>query len=86
MVDKRHFVPDWIVLEIEPMYPNIMITNRLQPDSLIDESNCAACDFNRPGKTGDHDVGIHGGDIQMVDKRHFVPDWIVLEIEQTLHR
>jgi DNA polymerase epsilon subunit 1 len=35
------------------MYPNIMITNRLQPDSMIDESVCASCDFNRPGKTCD---------------------------------
>lgn len=35
------------------MYPNIMTTNRLQPDSMITESNCAACDFNRPGKTCD---------------------------------
>lgn len=35
------------------MYPNIMTTNRLQPDSMIDESNCATCDFNRPGKTCD---------------------------------
>ena len=30
-----------------------MTTNRLQPDSMIDESNCATCDFNRPGKTCD---------------------------------
>lgn len=35
------------------MYPNIMTTNRLQPDSMIQESDCAACDFNRPGKTCD---------------------------------
>lgn len=35
------------------MYPNIMTTNRLQPDSMIQEADCAACDFNRPGKTCD---------------------------------
>lgn len=40
-------------LDVAAMYPNIMITNRLQPDSMIQESNCAACDFNRPGKTCD---------------------------------
>ncbi|RKF72361.1 DNA polymerase epsilon catalytic subunit A [Golovinomyces cichoracearum] len=40
-------------LDVASMYPNIMTTNRLQPDSMIDESNCAACDFNRPGKTCD---------------------------------
>ena len=35
------------------MYPNIMTTNRLQPDSMIKESDCAACDFNLPGKNCD---------------------------------
>ncbi|KAJ8610443.1 hypothetical protein MRB53_038537 [Persea americana] len=40
-------------LDVASMYPNIMTTNRLQPDSMIDESDCAACDFNRPGKTCD---------------------------------
>ncbi|KAK3690262.1 DNA polymerase epsilon [Podospora appendiculata] len=40
-------------LDVASMYPNIMTTNRLQPDSLISESDCAACDFNRPGKTCD---------------------------------
>ncbi|EAQ83561.1 conserved hypothetical protein [Chaetomium globosum CBS 148.51] len=40
-------------LDVASMYPNIMTTNRLQPDSMISESDCAACDFNRPGKTCD---------------------------------
>ena len=40
-------------LDVASMYPNIMTTNRLQPDSMINESDCAACDFNRPGKTCD---------------------------------
>lgn len=40
-------------LDVASMYPNIMTTNRLQPDSMISEANCAACDFNRPGKTCD---------------------------------
>ncbi|OBT56071.1 DNA polymerase epsilon subunit 1 [Pseudogymnoascus sp. 24MN13] len=40
-------------LDVAAMYPNIMTTNRLQPDSMISESDCAACDFNRPGKTCD---------------------------------
>src|ERR1700709_1603020 len=43
-------------LDVASMYPNIMTTNRLQPDSMIDESDCAACDFNRPGKTGDRSI------------------------------
>ncbi|KAJ6115701.1 DNA polymerase epsilon catalytic subunit A [Penicillium sp. IBT 18751x] len=49
----RNEVPFIYHLDVASMYPNIMITNRLQPDSLIKESDCAACDFNRPGKTCD---------------------------------
>lgn len=40
-------------LDVASMYPNIMTTNRLQPDSMISDAECAACDFNRPGKTCD---------------------------------
>ncbi len=31
------------------MYPNIILTNRLQPSAMVDESVCASCDFNQPG-------------------------------------
>lgn len=40
-------------LDVAAMYPNIMLSNRLQPDSMVDESICAVCDYNRPGKTCD---------------------------------
>lgn len=40
-------------LDVASMYPNIMTTNRLQPDSMITDAECASCDFNRPGKTCD---------------------------------
>ncbi|KAH6905769.1 DNA polymerase epsilon catalytic subunit A [Coprinopsis sp. MPI-PUGE-AT-0042] len=40
-------------LDVAAMYPNIMLSNRLQPDSMVEESVCAVCDFNRPGKTRD---------------------------------
>lgn len=50
---NRDEVPFIYHLDVASMYPNIMITNRLQPDSMIQESDCAACDFNRPGKTCD---------------------------------
>ena len=36
-------------LDVGAMYPNIILTNRLQPSALIDEVTCAACDFNKPG-------------------------------------
>jgi DNA polymerase epsilon subunit 1 len=50
---NRHERPLIYHLDVASMYPNIMTTNRLQPDSMIQESDCAACDFNRPGKTCD---------------------------------
>lgn len=40
-------------LDVAAMYPNIMLSNRLQPDSVVDEAVCAVCDFNRPGKQCD---------------------------------
>ncbi|RPD52604.1 hypothetical protein L227DRAFT_620871, partial [Lentinus tigrinus ALCF2SS1-6] len=29
--------------------PNIMLFDRLRPDSVVDEATCAVCDLNRPG-------------------------------------
>ncbi|KAF8310468.1 DUF1744-domain-containing protein [Clavulina sp. PMI_390] len=40
-------------LDVAAMYPNIMLSNRLQPDSVVTEATCAMCDYNRPGKTCD---------------------------------
>lgn len=36
-------------LDVGAMYPNIILTNRLQPCAVVDETICAACDFNKPG-------------------------------------
>lgn len=36
-------------LDVAAMYPNIILTNRLQPSAQVDEVTCAACDFNKPG-------------------------------------
>ncbi|KXZ56813.1 hypothetical protein GPECTOR_1g732 [Gonium pectorale] len=38
-------------LDVAAMYPNIILTNRLQPSAIVNEEDCAACDFNAPGKT-----------------------------------
>ncbi|PWA95928.1 DNA polymerase epsilon catalytic subunit [Artemisia annua] len=38
-------------LDVAAMYPNIILTNRLQPPSIVTDEVCTACDFNRPGKT-----------------------------------
>ena len=33
-------------LDVGAMYPNIILTNRLQPAAIVSESTCAGCDFN----------------------------------------
>ncbi|CAN1252331.1 DNA polymerase epsilon catalytic subunit A [Linum perenne] len=38
-------------LDVAAMYPNIILTNRLQPPSIVTDEICVACDFNRPDKT-----------------------------------
>ena len=35
-------------LDVGAMYPNIILTNRLQPPSMVHEQECAACVYNRP--------------------------------------
>ncbi|KAG0690580.1 DNA polymerase epsilon catalytic subunit [Pichia californica] len=50
---KRNEPPLIYHVDVASMYPNIMTTNRLQPDSMKSEEDCASCDFNRPGKKCD---------------------------------
>jgi hypothetical protein len=35
-------------VERSSRYPNIILTNRLQPSAIVDELTCAGCDFNKP--------------------------------------
>ncbi|KAJ1920549.1 DNA polymerase epsilon catalytic subunit [Mycoemilia scoparia] len=49
----RHETPLLYHLDVAAMYPNIILTNRLQPDSIVSEAICATCDFNLPGKQCD---------------------------------
>lgn len=51
--NERSELPLIYHVDVASMYPNIMTTNRLQPDSMKSERDCASCDFNRPGKTCD---------------------------------
>ena len=44
---KRTEKPFVYHLDIGAMYPNIILTNRLQPSAIVDDSICAACDFNQ---------------------------------------
>jgi hypothetical protein len=33
--------------DVGAMYPNIILTNRLQPSAIVDDATCAACDYNQ---------------------------------------
>uniref|UniRef100_A0A7I4XU50 DNA polymerase epsilon catalytic subunit n=1 Tax=Haemonchus contortus TaxID=6289 RepID=A0A7I4XU50_HAECO len=35
-------------LDVGAMYPNIILTNRLQPCAMVNEEICMACSYNRP--------------------------------------
>lgn len=50
---KRMEEPLIYHVDVASMYPNIMTSNRLQPDSMKTERDCAMCDFNTPDKTCD---------------------------------
>ena len=39
-------------LDVGAMYPNIILTNRLQPPAMVTTDTCAACDYNRPREDG----------------------------------
>ena len=38
-------------LDVSAMYPNIILTNKLQPVAIVDDTICASCDFNRANAT-----------------------------------
>lgn len=50
---KRTEQPLIYHVDVASMYPNIMTSNRLQPDSMKTDHDCAMCDFNVPGKNCD---------------------------------
>jgi DNA polymerase epsilon subunit 1 len=44
---KRLQKPFVYHLDVGAMYPNIILTNRLQPNAIVDDETCAACDYNQ---------------------------------------
>ena len=45
---NRKEKPNIYHLDVAAMYPNIILTNRLQPSAIVNEEICAACEFNHP--------------------------------------
>ena len=44
---KRMETPYVYHIDVGAMYPNIILTNRLQPSAIVDDATCASCDFNQ---------------------------------------
>ena len=47
-VPNRLENPNIYHLDVGAMYPNIILTNRLQPSAIVNSTICAQCDLNRP--------------------------------------
>ena len=45
---NRKECPNIYHLDVGAMYPNIILTNRLQPSAIVSDEICASCDFNTP--------------------------------------
>ena len=46
---RREERPSIYHLDVAAMYPNIILTNRLQPPAMVTQQTCAACDFYHAG-------------------------------------
>jgi DNA polymerase epsilon subunit 1 len=45
---QRHENPKIYHLDVGAMYPNIILTNRLQPPAVVTDEQCLACVHNTP--------------------------------------
>ena len=45
---RREERPSIYHLDVAAMYPNIILTNRLQPPAMVTKQTCASCDFYSP--------------------------------------
>ena len=70
-------------LDVGAMYPNIILTNRLQPPALVTESTCATCDFNKPGAKCQRKMAwVWRGDIMPASRNEFYKVQYQLETEK----
>ena len=47
-IPRREERPSIYHLDVAAMYPNIILTNRLQPPAMVTQQTCASCDFYHP--------------------------------------
>ncbi|KAJ3423383.1 DNA polymerase epsilon catalytic subunit a [Anaeramoeba flamelloides] len=70
-------------LDVAAMYPNIILTNRLQPPSIVDESICASCLYNSKENNCKRVLPwIWRGDLSMSNRSEFQQIYSQLEEEE----
>lgn len=79
----RMEVPLIYHLDVAAMYPNIILTNRLQPMAMVDETDCAACEFNKPDSKCQREMDwTWRGDLVPASKGEYEMVKMQLESEQ----
>jgi len=70
-------------LDVAAMYPNTILTNRLQPPSIVTDVDFTACDFNRPGKNCLRKLEwVWRGETYMAKKKRAACHFIKIEKKQ----
>ena len=59
-------------VDVAAMYPNIILSNRLQPVAIVDEQTCAGCVFNKEENNGKRNLEGQGrGELFPLSRREF---------------
>ena len=59
-------------LDVAAMYPNIILSNRLQPVAIVNEKICAGCIFNKPENDCKRNLDWQWrGDLLPLNRREF---------------
>ncbi|KAJ5074812.1 intein-containing DNA polymerase epsilon catalytic subunit a precursor [Anaeramoeba ignava] len=78
---KRTEKPIIYHLDVAAMYPNIILTNRLQPSSITNEKRCAGCIYNDPRNECKRKMDwIWRGDVYLPNKGEYKQ--IVSQLEE----
>eukprot|EP00916_Digyalum_oweni_P010390 GHVL01017390.1.p1 GENE.GHVL01017390.1~~GHVL01017390.1.p1 ORF type:complete len:2204 (+),score=478.22 GHVL01017390.1:451-6612(+) len=80
---KRRETPVIYHLDVGAMYPNIILSNRLQPPAIVNEEICAVCPYNAPTNNCKRPMEwMWRGDLYMATKADVLSIKNQLEIEK----
>lgn len=85
-IPKRSEDPVIYHLDVGAMYPNIILTNRLQPVSIVTDETCASCEFNKPENNCQRKMNWHWkGEVSPVPRSDYNMIKMQLESERFPH-